>query len=145
MFDSHAEVYIQLVWSTWDRLPLVELEIEREVYASIVAKARQLGGRVVAIGGVADHVHLLVDLGVNTPVAVLAQQTKGVSSHLVTHVLKPGQFFKWQGGYGAFSVSKVDLGRAASYVARQKQHHRCGEIVDDWEPGDSGQPRTEAK
>lgn len=59
----------------------------------------------IALGGIEDHVHLLIQLPFTTSVADLMHQVKGGSSYLVTHELRPGEFFKWQGSYGAVSVS----------------------------------------
>ena len=53
---------------------------------------------------------------------------KGASSHLVTHVLRTGEPFKWQGGYGAFSVSKRNVPAVRDYVLNQEQRHRDGSV-----------------
>jgi putative transposase len=66
-------------------------------------------------------------------VATLAKDLKGSSSHLVTHEVAPGGFFKWQGSYGAFTLDEAGARRVESYVARQKQHHALGDLRDDWE------------
>ena len=54
--------FTHFVWSTWDRLPLLEGEVEREAYALIQAQCTRLKVTLSALGGVADHVHLLVSL-----------------------------------------------------------------------------------
>jgi len=93
------------------------------IQAAIAAKCRELGTEPLAIGGLSDHVHLLVRFPTSLALAKLIQEVKGASSHLVTHKLKPGEFFKWQGGYGAFTVSKEAVPRVAAYVRDQKKHH----------------------
>ena len=80
----------------------------------------------MAIGGTLDHVHLLVRFPTTLSVAKLAKEVKGVSSHLVTHVLRPGEFFKWQGGYGAFTLRKKDVPVVQRYIQKQKEHHQMG-------------------
>lgn len=94
MRASFTELYIHLVWATWDRQPLITPEIEPRLYAAIAANCRDLKCQPLAIGGVADHVHLLVRLHPAVAVSILVKQVKGSSSHLVTHVLQPGKFFK---------------------------------------------------
>jgi putative transposase len=66
-------------------------------------------------------------------VADLLKGIKGASSHLVTHMVQPGEFFKWQGAYGAFTVSKQDVPQVMAYVQRQKQHHAGNELWGEWE------------
>ncbi len=83
---------------------------------------------MLAIGGVEGHVHVLVRIPTTVSVAGLVKQIKGSSSHLVTHRLGGRETFKWQGGYGAFTVSKENVPAVRRYVLRQKEHHRAGEM-----------------
>jgi len=123
MRAPYTQLYLHLVWATWDRLPLITEEIRLRLYASITQKCRQLQCVPLAIGGTDDHVHLLVRLHTTVAVATLAKEVKGSSSHLVTHVLRPGEFFKWQGAYGAFTVRKEDVHQLEAYIANQATHH----------------------
>ena len=56
-----------------------------------------------------DHVHLLVELHPTVSVSALAKEVKGASSHAAAHLLRAGPSFRWQTGYGAFSVSHGDV------------------------------------
>ena len=126
---TEVAVFVHVVWSTWDRLPLLTEEVSRRVYHTIGAKCQELGVQVLAIGGVEDHVHLLFRLPATLSLADAVKHLKGVSSHLITHDLAPDQFFKWQGAYGACSVSPRHLPLVSDYIARQKEHHRAGSLI----------------
>jgi putative transposase len=130
---SLVAVYVHLVWATWDRLPLLDGAIERDVHRAIQAKVRDLGGEPLAVGGVEDHIHALVQLPATVSVAELAQGLKGASAHLVTHQLQPDEFFRWQGTYAAFSVSPRQLAKTKDYIARQREHHAIGGPAVRWE------------
>jgi putative transposase len=119
-----THLYVHLVWATWDRLPLITGEIERTPYAAIRLEADKLRVEVLELGGVEDHVHVLARLPTTVSVAELAKQLKGSTSHLVTHRLIGVETFKWQGGYGAFSVSKSGVPRVAGYIQNQRAHIR---------------------
>ena len=119
-----TQLYLHLVWSTWDHIPMLGPEIKPLVYASIQAECAKLKADVGAVGGTEDHVHLLTRIPTIITVAQLAKQVKGSTSHLVTHLEGTEQFLKWQGGYGAFSVSRSDVRRVKAYVLNQEQHHR---------------------
>ncbi len=108
-------------------------EIERRVYRSIAATCEELGTEIVALGGVEDHVHLLACLPATLTIADVVKQVKGSSAHLMTHKVAPDTFFKWQGGYAAFSVSLGHLEVVRDYIARQKEHHRNGSLIPEWE------------
>lgn len=134
MRRTQVEIFAHLVWGTWDRLPVLVGEGERGVYRCIEETCRANAVEVLALGGVEDHVHLVVRLPATLAVATLVKRLIGASSHLVTHQLAPTQFFKWQGGYGAFSVSAKDLPVLCAYVRNQKSHHRVGTLIPGFEP-----------
>ncbi len=133
MHRNFTQLYLHFVWGTRDRLPLVTPDIQEVIYAAIVSQCRQLGCTVIAIGGVADHIHLLTDFPPTLTGSELLGKAKGSSSHLITHEIKPGQFFKWQGGYGAFTVSRQNIDQVANYIRNQATHHQQKSFISDWE------------
>jgi REP element-mobilizing transposase RayT len=93
MRRSGIAVYVHFVWTTWDRLPLLTDTFERQVRRAIAAKCAELGSELVALGGIEDHVHLLVGLPATISLADFIGKVKGASSHLVTHrELPDGRF-----------------------------------------------------
>ncbi len=133
MYQTRAAVFVHCVWATWDRLPLLTSEIESRVHHAIGAKVVELGAEVIALGGIEDHLHLLVRLPPALALAELVRQAKGASAHLVTHELTPGEAFKWQGGYAAFSVSPRHVREVSDYIARQREHHASNSRAVQWE------------
>ncbi|MGN6756037.1 MAG: transposase [Thermomicrobiales bacterium] len=133
MRSARISVFLQLVWSTWDRLPLLEEQWARDVYRVIGAQFSTLRAAPIAIGGIEDHVHLLVALPATLCIADLAGQVKGASAHFMTHQLAPGSFFRWQGAYAAFSLAAADVPRVSAYIARQREHHAAGTVMAQWE------------
>ena len=133
MRSNFTQLYLHCIWATWDRLPLITPDIQQVVYAAIVQQSENLGCTVIAVGGIADHVHLLVSFPPILTVSELLKQVKGSSSHLITHERKPDAFFKWQGAYGAFTVSHRDCSQVADYIKNQVIHHHQQSTVDVWE------------
>lgn len=140
MRDPCARLYVHLVWATWDRLPLLDAALRDRVYRCIVAEAGALRCPVGAIGGIEDHVHVLVRCAPSVAVSDLVKQMKGASSRLVRQQIRPGEFFKWQGSYGAFSIAHSDVPRVRSYVRRQEEHHRTGRLSHALEQTSVGAP-----
>lgn len=128
-----TQLYVHLVWATWDRLSLITPAVERLVYPAIQAECEKLGAEVLEIGGIEDHVHLLCRIPTTLSIAELAKQVKGASSHLVTHRSGTGRSFKWQGGYGTFTVSRSGVPQVRSYIQRQREHHEANRLDDDFE------------
>ncbi len=81
----------------------------------------------------ADHVHLLVRIPATITIAQLAQNLKGVSSHLIRHHLFPATDFRWQGAYGAFSVSPEGTDAVRAYIRNQAVHHAQHSLNEVWE------------
>ncbi|MGQ4649067.1 IS200/IS605 family transposase [Lyngbya aestuarii] len=133
MRANFTQLYLHCVWATWDRLPLITPDIQEAIYGSIIRQCHRLGGTVIAIGGIEEHVHLLTGIPPTLSVSELIKNVKGSSSHLITHKIKPDEFFKWQGSYGAFTVSHNDICGVANYVKNQAFHHQSKSICSDWE------------
>lgn len=133
MRGPYTELYLHCVWSTWKREPLITAQVEKRVYSCILTKCRELKCDPLAIGGIEDHVHLLVRFPTSVSVAQLLGEVKGASSHLMTHVVDHNTFFKWQGGYGAFTVGKSGLRPVIHYINDQKVHHAEGSLMAEWE------------
>jgi REP element-mobilizing transposase RayT len=83
---------------------------------------------VLAVGGMPDHVHLLVAMGPRASTSDLMEAVKGASSRFATDSLLPGRWFQWQRGYGAHSVCPSHRRRVQMYIERQQQHHSGGTV-----------------
>ena len=133
---ARYEVFVHVVWGTLGRAPLITAAVEGELQRVIGAKCGGLGCTLRAIGGTADHVHLLVQLQPAVSVAELVGAAKGASSHAMNNRLAPDTTFRWQHGYGAFSVSASDLSAVTRYVVDQKQRHEAHATNPALEPSD---------
>ena len=93
------------------------------LHAYLGGIVRDIGGIPEAIGGVEDHVHLLMGLRANHQLSEVVKEIKTSSSKWVHQELeKP--LFSWQEGYGAFTVSPSQRKNVMDYIARQEEHHR---------------------
>jgi putative transposase len=128
MGKPFTQIYLHLVWATWDRLPLIKPDFESALYAILVAECTDLKVDVRAVGGMDDHVHLLVRTPPTLSASQIVKQIKGSSSHFVNNECKPDEGFKWQGYYGAFSVSSSQVPRVEEYILRQKERHALGKL-----------------
>jgi REP element-mobilizing transposase RayT len=128
MRRNKIQVYLHFVWATWDRLPLITEEIERDLYRCIESICQECDCAVLAIGGMPDHLHLLITFPNTLTFSGLMKQVKGGSSRRMTEEIKPGEWFQWQANYGVFSVSPQDKSRVRRYIENQKQHHADGTL-----------------
>lgn len=136
MRQSKVEMYVHCVWAVSNRLPLLDEQIERAVHRCIEAEAKRLGCDVLAIGGMPDHVHLLVKMPSRLSLLQLMKQVKGVSSRFIHDRLRGNESLYWQEGYGAFSVSPRHVAAVKEYVKGQKAHHAANQLHAAWEETD---------
>ena len=140
MRAPYTQTAVHFVWATWDRLQILTPAWKQTVLAAIQSQCAALKAEVIALEAMPDHVHLLVRLPATVTIADLIKHVKGASSHLVTHRIAPGEWFKWQGSYGAFFVSRADVPRIRRYVQCQEQHHRDGTLDIDLERTEQEEP-----
>ena len=128
-------LFYHLVWTTKKREPLLTPGVEQEIYGLLCAKAVGLGGTVFAIGGVEDHMHLVVSIPPSLAVAMFVGQVKGVASTKFNKAHPLENSFAWQEEYGAFSFDAKRLPPVVAYVERQKEHHALGttiKVLEAW-------------
>lgn len=133
MRTSKAEIYLHIVWATWNREPLIIPSIERAIYRCIEQECARLECDLLAISGMPDHVHIAVKIPTKLSVAKLMQQIKGVSSHFVRENHLTTDIFRWQEGYGVFSFARNQRTHVISYIEGQKEHHVDGSVHRAWE------------
>src|SRR5688572_537197 len=104
MRRSKTEIYLHFVWATRLREPVLQGRIEKFSYEAMTAEAEKLDCQILALNGAEDHVHALVRVPAKVSAAEFAKQVKGVSSSAVNDHLPDGNSFRWQEGYGCFSV-----------------------------------------
>jgi putative transposase len=118
MSHTYTSIYMHCVFSTKERRPLISATRAAELYAYLGGIARSEGLTLIAAGGTANHVHLLLVLSATCSLAHAVQKLKGGSSRWM------GSAFSWQEGYGAFSVSASQLAIVKHYIQNQEEHHR---------------------
>jgi len=126
---QYWSLFYHFVWGTANREPLISQAWEESLHKVIVAKARQLGATVLAVGGTDDHIHLAVSVPPTLALSRFIGQVKGNSSHFVNHVVHPDMTFAWQDEYGVISFDRGRLKTVAQYVQSQRQHHGAGTLM----------------
>jgi REP element-mobilizing transposase RayT len=123
MPHSFNKIWIHAIWSTKERVKLINQNIEQKIYQYISNQFREQGCPVNIINGMPDHIHCLFLLNPQKSVAEVIKQIKGSSSHYINHDNLIAEKFSWQTGYSAYSVSESNVENVAQYVKTQKKHH----------------------
>ena len=133
MSQSLSAVYLHLIFSTKNRETwLVDPTLRAECHAFLGGVSKQLDCPPVAVGGVADHVHLLARMGRGMTQSDWVKELKRVSSRWIKERDERMAGFAWQGGYGVFSVSPSSLEAVVAYIRNQEVHHQKLTFQDEF-------------
>lgn len=121
---SYVSAYFHCVFATKDRRPQLSASLRERLFPFLGGIARKNNLKALEIGGVEDHVHLLLALPATVPVAKALQLIKGGSSKWIHETFPEHLNFAWQEKYGAFSVSVSQLSTVTNYIRTQAEHHR---------------------
>lgn len=131
MAGTFTNLLFHIVFSTKNRAAMIRQEIESRLHEFLGGIARDENAVALQIGGVANHVHLLVRLRADEPLAPLVRNLKSRSSAWV-HGRFPGySAFAWQEGYSAFSVSGSQRDAVDRYICGQHEHHQQTTFEDE--------------
>src|SRR5215204_1171040 len=122
MGSTFLSLHDHIVFSTKERRPFMRDTWRRTMHEYLGGTIRGLGGTPEAVGGVADHVHLLVGLRATHCMADFMQELKKATSVWAKQNHEPE--FGWQEGYAAFTVSYTHLESVKEYIRTQEEHHR---------------------
>src|ERR1035437_10122454 len=121
---NYTQLFVQLVFAVQDRNSLIKPEIEERLYHYITGIINNRKHEVIAIGGIEDHIHILIRMHPTQCISDLVRDIKTNSSHFVNEQKLTLDRFSWQSEYGAFTYSKSQVPQVKQYVLNQKKHHK---------------------
>lgn len=121
-----------LVFSTKHRERTITQDKERLMYMTLLKMCQTKGVHVRRIGGMEDHVHLLVDIPPMIPVSDFVKYLKTGSSKYYSEEPNVKIWHGWSEGYGGFTVSKEVVPAVNEYIKKQKEHHKKVSFVDEY-------------
>ncbi|MGD9629078.1 MAG: IS200/IS605 family transposase [Pyrinomonadaceae bacterium] len=124
MANTYTQIYVQIVFAVRERDGLIAPEWKEELFKYIAGIIKNRGQKLIAIGGVADHIHILIAASPDIALSDLVREIKTASGKWINgRRLVRGKFY-WQEGFGAFSYSKSQLDDVAKYVLNREIRHR---------------------
>jgi REP element-mobilizing transposase RayT len=131
MPQSLAKVYLHVVFSTKNREPILMDDWRPDLFNVLGGAANNLGCQSLIVGGIADHIHTLFQLGRTITIADAVGKIKSTSSLWVNQTRGLPTPFHWQSGYAAFSVSQSNVDAVREYILRQPRHHETQSFQDE--------------
>ena len=132
MPSTWSQIFFHIVFSTKNRVPQISHEFAERLYPFMGGITRNLGGTLVAIGGMPDHVHLLVKWRTDEAISTLVRDVKARSTGWAHDDLGLHDF-SWQVGGGVFTVTPFRSQRVEGYIRNQEEHHRTRSFQEEFE------------
>jgi putative transposase len=121
---SFTQLTYHVVFATKYRKPSIRDDVRERLYEYIGGTIRSKKGRLLQIGGVLDHVHILAHMSASLAVADVVRDIKANSSRWMNEQPEVTETFEWQKGYGAFTVSYSQIEIFRAYIQNQQEHHK---------------------
>ena len=129
---TYSRILLHFVFSTKQRSRMITADLQSRLYAYIGGIVRDEKGALYEIGGMPDHVHLLIRWRTDESVATLMRNVKSHSSLWVHQTFPTMSAFAWQEGYGVFSVSESQIEMVHNYIRNQEHHHHVTTFEEEF-------------
>ncbi len=133
MGKTYHALWVHLVWSTKHRAPLIVPELKYKLYDKMREIAKEKGFYLDFVNGVEDHVHLLVGLKPSDSIPNIVRNLKGITHDWVRDTYASDEYFHWQDGYAAISVSPDRVPTVRGYIKKQERHHQKDSFKTEWD------------
>lgn len=125
MGHTCSNLLAHCVWSTKHREPLIKKELKPRLNSYMRSVIEKEGAKLLFINGVEDHVHLLLAMPLTLLIPDLIEKVKPTTTKWLNRTFPElNNNFRWQAGYGAFSVGKSNLQAVINYIKNQEEHHK---------------------
>jgi REP element-mobilizing transposase RayT len=132
MPEIFHELVFHLVFATKDRMPLITPPIQRLLFSHWRRTCEELHCDLHEIGGMEDHVHILMSLRPSHRFDVVADALKSSGAEMINN-LALGQTLEWEDGYGVLSLRNKDIEIVSEYIRTQKERHQKGDLIGKME------------
>ena len=132
MANTYTQIHVHLVFAVQNRLSLIDESWADNLYKYITSIIQNNNHKVLAIGGMPDHLHLLIGLRPDESLSHLVQEIKRDSSLWINEKRYVNGKFSWQEGYWAISYSKSQLLNVTNYILNQKEHHQKETFIEEY-------------
>jgi REP element-mobilizing transposase RayT len=132
MANTYTQIHIQSVFAVQNRDAVINPKWQDELYKYITGIILSREHKLLAIGGMPDHVHILFGFRPKQSLSDLMHDIKGVSSKWINEKGLIRCKFSWQEGFSAFSYARQDLKNVITYIQNQKEHHRKISFMEEY-------------
>jgi putative transposase len=132
MANTYTQMYVHVVFAVKGRTSVIRKEWKEELYKFITGIVTNKGQKLLAINGMADHIHILVGIKPTLALSDLVRDIKANSSKFIREKGWVKGLFEWQEGFGAFTLGHSQLSQIIPYIGNQEEHHRVRTFREEY-------------
>jgi len=132
MANTYTQIHIHAVFAVQNRLSLIQKQWQDELYKYITGILTNHGHKLLQIGGMPDHVHVLFGMKPTQSLSDLMKIMKESSSLWINQKRLIMGKFSWQEGYGGFSYGKSQIDSVVKYIQQQENHHKKRSFMEEY-------------
>ena len=132
MVNTYTQIHIHTIFAVQNRLSLIQKQWQDELYKYISGIIVNNGHKLLQIGGMPDHIHVLIGMRPAQSLSDLMQNIKCGSSNWINQEQLVMGKFSWQEGYGAFSYGKSQIDDVVKYIRQQEIHHKKRNFAEEY-------------
>jgi len=132
MANTFTQIHIHVVFAVQNRISLIEKSWQERLYNYIIAIMQKNEHKIISIGGMPDHIHILFGFRPTQALSALIQEVKRDSSEWINKEKLTKGRFSWQEGYAAFSYSKSHVSQVIKYIETQENHHKKRSFIEEF-------------
>lgn len=132
MGDTYSQAYFHIVFAVENRKALIQKNWKVKLEKYITGIIQNHGHKMIAIGSMPDHIHILVGYNLNQRIPDLVELVKTSSNRWIKEEKLTNYKFNWQKGYGAFSYSRSQINSVAKYILNQEEHHKKRSFKEEY-------------
>jgi putative transposase len=132
MANTYTQCYFHLVFAVRNRNALIKKEWKNEMEKYITGIVQNHRHKMLAVGSMSDHIHILIGYNVNQLVPDLVEEIKTSTNSWIKERGLSKFKFEWQKGYGAFTHSRSQIDFVVKYILSQEEHHKKQSFRDEY-------------
>ncbi len=123
MANTYLQIYLHIIFAVQGHANLIHGAYQEELYRYITGIVTNKRQKLLAVGGMPEHVHVFIGLNHGNAISDMVRDIKANSSRFINEQCWMLGQFRWQEGYGGFSYSRSQIHQVIQYILNQEHHH----------------------
>ena len=126
-------LFVHVIWSVRRREALLSKPVRRVLFAHLQKEGEEKGIRIVAAGGVEDHVHCLLQLMPSQNLLQVLKQIRTAMAEWLNETRLLTTVVEWEVDYYAYSVSPSGVQQVVDFIDKQEEYHKTRTLDNELE------------